>query len=481
MRIKRKVRKLLLTSAFPEGYRRTGPPLGIGYIASVLLNRGYDVEILDPSPLNMSLEDMKKEFQKSQPDIVGVYCCSTERYEAFKLAHAVKETSPDTVVVFGGPHPTALAEQIIERIQDVDLIVRNEGEITMGELVLAMEKGRNLATVEGLTFRDGNGVVSTPTRPFISDLDSLPFPAYSLYPPLNMYAPQGIAGKRCSGIIMSSRGCTFSCPFCYAPSFWGRMFRARGPKSVVDEMIYMRDALGVEFIKFFDDAFTLDMRRAEQICDEMVRRRTDLAFLILSRVDTISKTLLRKLRAAGCEEIQYGVESGSPRILSAIGKRITVERVEKVLRWTKDAGISTHVFMMQGLPGETIEDMESTFKFLRRNAHNIDGIESAMTMLLPDTPLYESAKKLGLVDEEVWFSFENENKYLQRDPFSRYLPPYLENFDVEELIKYHRLVYILFHLQKRRLKKALPAVAGYLVHTHHALKDIKELLRYSFK
>jgi len=473
----KRVKNITLIAACPIEYKRTAPPPGIGYIASVLMNEGYEVNFIDPSPLNLTSKDVRKIFQDTQPDVAGIYCCSTDRYEAFDMAKSIKEVSPDTTVVMGGPHVTATANITLERIPSIDIIVRHEGEVTMKELMNRLNEGGHIHDVKGITFRKEGNVVSTPPREFIQDLDSLPYPAYHLYPPFEKYAPHGVAGNRRSCVIMSSRGCTFSCPFCYAVEFWGRRFRARSPKSVVDEMEHLKDEFEVEFIKFFDDAFTLDPRRAEKICDEIIRRKVGLKFLILSRVDTINRQLLKKLSDAGCEEIQYGVETASPRLLKDIGKGITIDRVESVLKWTKEVGIQTYIFMMQGLPGETLEDVELNFRFLKRNQKYIDIMESAITMILPGTPLYYKAKSLGLVDDEAWFSYEPNNEFLSRDPFSRYLPPYLENFKLEELIRIHRLTHIVFHTQGMPGARALRAILGYLWNYLRSPSEYSDLIR----
>ena len=476
-----RVRTVMFIPACPEGYKRTGPPLGIGYIASILLKEGYNVQIVDPSPLNLSLFDIKKIVQNEQPDVVGIYCSSTDRYEAFDLANAVKEVLPNALVVMGGPHVTATASITLQRFSSIDVIVRHEGELTMKELLSVINRGGNIGTVKGISFRRNQEIVSTPSREFIEDLDSLPPPAYHLYPPFSRYSPQGIGGEKCDGIIMSSRGCTFSCPFCYAPNFWGRKFRGRSPKSVVNEMEYQRDEFGVEFIDFSDDTFTLDMVRAERICDEIIKRKVDLTFPILSRVDTINRNLLKKLKDAGCEQIQYGVETGSPRLLKSIQKGITVERIEKVLRWTKEAGIQNHVFLMQGLPGETVKDVELTFGFLKRNRKFIDKMHSTIAVMLPGTALYERAKRLGLIDDEVWFSYRSDHPFLSRDPSLRHLPLYLENSELEELIKFHRLTSILFHMRKRPYKLAMRDILGYAWNYWKSPEEYLDLIEYLFK
>ncbi|HTY75394.1 MAG TPA: radical SAM protein, partial [Candidatus Nanoarchaeia archaeon] len=295
----------------------------------------------------------------------------------------------------------------------------------------------------------------------IEDLDSLPFPAYQLFPPFSKYSPNFNAGGRCSGIIMSSRGCTFSCPFCYCPDFWGKKYRVRSPSSVVDEMEYLRDEFGVEFIDFSDDTFTLDMVRAERICDEIIKRKVGLNFSILTRVDTVNKNLLRKLADAGCEKIQYGVETASSRLLKSTEKGITVEGIEKALKLTREARIETIVNLIHGLPGETVSDIELTFQFLKRNRENIDQLHSTIAVILPGTALHERGKRLGLIDDEVWFSYNSNHPLLSLDPSLRRLPPYLENFKLEELIRFLRLTNILFHSRKRQYKLTMQAIMGY--------------------
>jgi len=372
------------------------------------------------------------------------------------MTDVIKKASPESLVVVGGPHATFTAELTLKRVPSIDVVVRGEGEQTMRELAEAVKRSENFRQIKGLTFKDGDKFVTTPPRELILDIDSLPFPSYDLFPPLDMYAGQGIAGDRRSGIIMTSRGCKYRCEFCYAVNFWQRQFRCRSPKNVVDEVEYLVNEFDVEFIKFFDDLFTYDQNRARKICEEIRARKISTNFLILSRVDTVSKELLRNLKDAGCEQIQYGLETGSERILRKVGKGITIETVEKVLSWTKKAGISTLVFLMIGLPGETVEDIEMTFDFIMRNHQNMDDVEAAINTILPGSRYYEMAKNSGKITDEIWFDYRNSNKLLWKDA-----PPYLENFDLEELLQYKRLQYILT-TSWRDWGRALKAILGYL-------------------
>jgi radical SAM superfamily enzyme YgiQ (UPF0313 family) len=245
---------------------------------------------------------------------------------------------------------------------------------------------------------------------------------------------------------------------------------------VVDEMQYLRDKIGVEFVKFFDDEFSVDRKRAIDICDEIVKRKLDMGFLILSRVDTMDRELLRKLRTAGCEEIQYGVETASDRLIQNISKGIEIDDVEKILRWTKENTIRTFIFLMQGLPGETVKDIEKTFAFIKRNRRYIDTVESAITHILPGTPIYHMSKELGLVNDETWFSYHSETDFLFPN-----VPPFLGSFSLDDLIRYHKLTYILWHLHKDRRINTISAIAGYLKDNCNSPKKLFDIFQYLSK
>ena len=247
------------------------PPLGLAYLAAVLKQEGYNVEVFDL--VDVSFADAKKIIEREKPEIIGISCNLTDyRWGAFKLAQIAKQIKPDAKVIMGGSHATHLYEQILDKFP-VDVIVRFEGECTFLELIKAIETSTDLQSVRGIAFKFGNKIIRTQDRAPIEDLDSLPFPFHSLaeferY--VHYSAPARFKGKAVSKLksinIMASRGCPHNCVYCSIAQFWPRKCRLRSPENVVDEMQILYEKFGVTHFNFFDDLFTLNQQRVIEIC-----------------------------------------------------------------------------------------------------------------------------------------------------------------------------------------------------------------------
>jgi anaerobic magnesium-protoporphyrin IX monomethyl ester cyclase len=276
-------------------------------------------------------------------------------------------------------------------------------------------------------------------QPWIKDLDSLPFPARHLLP-MDKYT---ILGKKSTiGNIISSRGCPFYCTFCESSLLFGRMFRARSPKNVVDEMKQLINEYHPKTIEFSDDLFTLNMKRTETICDEIRRRGLDIPWACSSRVDTVSRSLLRKMKKAGCILIYYGVESGSQRVLNLMRKHIKIEQIIKAIKWTKEVGIEILASFIIGFPGETREDMQKTIAFAKRL--DVDYAQFSFATPYPGTELYQMAKEKGLLLTEDW------SQYTAGKPVIA-----VDNSTKDDLTKLLKKAYQKFYLSPKLLLRHL--------------------------
>ncbi len=461
---------MVLIASAPSGYKRTGPPLGIAYLSAVLRKAGYSVNLVEPSPLDMPEREIIESAVSSKPLVTGLYCCTMDRYEAFNLAARIRKRLSETHITMGGPHVTFVDRETLRHVGCLDSIVRGEGEKTMLELVERVKDRSPLDGVLGITYRDGSEVHRNPGRPPIEDLDSLPLPDYELLPDLDLYAPQGIAGKRRSSVVMTSRGCLFNCSFCSSKPFWGGS-RFRSPQSVGDELQYLVEEQGVEFVKFYDDVFTLNKERTIEICEQIVSRDLDIGFFILTRVDRMDREIIQHLREAGCEQIQYGLESGSQEVVDGVGKGIKVSRAREVLAMTSEAGIQSYLFLMLGLRGETEKDIEATLNFVYRNSRNIGTIEASINSIYPGSPDYHYCLDKGLIDEDIWFTYRNDDPLLYKDT-----PPFPSPIPLRRLKAYRRLIYLLkTGLTEKTTIRTLSAALGY-VKNHFLHPDDMALL-----
>jgi anaerobic magnesium-protoporphyrin IX monomethyl ester cyclase len=295
-------------------------PIGLAYLAAVLEKNGYEVTVIDCPALEIDLKQLKTKLASINPDVVGITSMTPTIQSALLSAATAKEACPDAMVVLGGPHATFMDEQVLNEEEAVDVVVRGEGEETLLELAKTVSNPKGLNRIQGITFRNNGQTVRTPTRPFIKNLDELPRPAYKHFP-LEKYR---LFGRRMLPIL-TSRGCPSQCSFCTTARMFGKAFRARNPKNIVDELAWLRDVHGADAFSFYDDTFTLDKKRALKICEEIRNREIGLPWDCQTRVSVVSEEILLKMREANCQQVFFGVESGCQKILDAVHKGTTVE------------------------------------------------------------------------------------------------------------------------------------------------------------
>jgi radical SAM superfamily enzyme YgiQ (UPF0313 family) len=331
-----------------------------------------------------------------------------------------KGKAPGATAVMGGPHVTFTDEDTLRKFPGVDVIVRGEGEDTTRELIQALEKGESLEKVRGLTFRQNGKVRRTDNRPWIPDLNVLPVPDRTLFP-ISRYLAMRVPVS-----VLSSRGCPMDCSFCAGHRMTGRKGRFRNPYQVVDE-IEAAHRLGFEEVCIDDDLFTRKRTHVFAICDEMIRRGLKMDMYIFARVDTVDSELLRKLRAAGCKMICFGLESGNQKILDLADKRATPEKARRAVELCKEVGISPLGSFILGLPGETRETIEETLSF----AQSL-GIPYGFHLLspFPGTRIREKAADYGLkILTDDWSLYDADHAVTETEGVSaREVQQFAESF-----------------------------------------------------
>ena len=442
--------------ALREAAGITALPLGLAYLASVLEAEGQRVKIIDCPTLNYDMRSLEKEVKGFKPDVVGITSTTSTIYDAYKVAELIKEINSKAKVVIGGPHVSFTAKETLKECPFIDIVVRGEGEITTKELMLHLEKGLSLEEVKGISFRKNGKIVETEDRPFIKNLDKLPFPAYHLLP-MDKYK----VGKHRFANTITSRGCPFSCIFCSSSELCGRVWRARSPENVVEELKVLKSEYDVSEVEFLDDTFTLNSRRVEKICDLMIKENLNLSWSASSRVNTITQRLADIMKKAGCHTIYLGIESGSQKILDLIQKGISVIQAEKAVQIVKRAGINALGSFIIGVPGETTKSIKKTIRFAKRL--NLNFVQFSICTPYPGTRLYKIAKEKGLILTEDW------SKYTILDPVMK-TPGILG----KELKKWLMRAYLSFYLRPKFLfeqirrrdlfffKKALKAGLNYV-------------------
>jgi len=384
---------LLINSPLRDPYRlyrnnRSGPPLGLAYIAAVLLKNGFSVSAIDMNIPFIDFEYVRKRIEREKPIIVGVSACTETYLNALRIARIAKEANSGIVTVIGGPHVTFSPTDTL-RNKEVDVVVRGEGEITMLELANHFIKGfPTIEGIQGISYKtEGDTVRSNADRPFIQDLDSLPFPARHLFP-LRFY--------QFPGNISTARGCPYRCIFCAASAMGGRKYRIRTPKNIINEIIHLIEKYGIKTFTFVDDTFTVFPKRTYEICELIKALTPDIRWQCSTRVDTVTEETLREMKSAGCYAITLGIESGCQRILDEIGKGITLDQVRRIVQHAVRVGIEVYCSFMLPHPGDTVETVRQTKEFMKELIQLGAIVTLAYTVPYPGTDLYNNSEALGI-------------------------------------------------------------------------------------
>ena len=403
-----------------EIYRVTGmkaPPLGLAWIASVLEKAGHKVKIVDSPTLSLGEEEWLREVSSWKPDVVGFSLLTPTAPRGYRAARLLKAKMPEVLVIAGGPHPTYMFEEALKN--SIDIVVRGEGEYTTLELVQVLEKygydEERLKKVKGIAFRSRKGgIITTPLREPILDLDELPWPARHLLP-MDKYTLFGKPIRLAH--IMASRGCPYGCIYCITSYFWGRRIRFRSARNVADEIEHVVSKYRAEYLVFTDDELTAGRKFLYDLVGELKKRGIDLPFACGARVDHLTRDYLRFLYKNNCAAIYVGVESASQETLNRIGKKITLEQARRVFEWKHEIGGFMAASFILGFPWETIEDMKKTVDF----AIKLDPDYAQFTVLTPypGTPLYSYALRHGLIEDWNWEHYTTIRPVMRGFQFTR--------------------------------------------------------------
>jgi radical SAM superfamily enzyme YgiQ (UPF0313 family) len=379
--------------------RRAGtPPLGVAYLAAVLQQESYRVDIVDMNLCSSTRRYLRRFLEVRRPRVVGISSLTESYPNAVRIAVMVKEISQQTPVVIGGPHVTFGPEEAL-RTGAFDFVVCGEGERTLAELAgHLLREEKSLEQIPGLCWREGAEFRRSSPRSISQNLDELPSPARHLLR-LDEYPN--------AGAVITGRGCPNHCIFCTAGAMFGGTYRRRSPGQVIGEIDRL-SGTGVRSLMFLDDTLTADLERLDRILFLLERRRIGLPWICESRVDVEDPGFFEKMARAGCTGVQFGVESGSPEVLARLGKGIQLEQVVRAVGAAHRAGIHPVCSLMIGLPDDTEETVLQTIEFavdLQREFYAQAGISIATPF--PGTYLFRHARKLGLEIEEPDFAQYN--------------------------------------------------------------------------
>ncbi|OGY50261.1 MAG: hypothetical protein A3J65_04495 [Candidatus Buchananbacteria bacterium RIFCSPHIGHO2_02_FULL_45_11b] len=420
------------------------PPLGLMYVAAYLKKfTAHQIIILDCLVEKIDYPNLEKKIQEINPDIVGVTTLTFALIDVVKTLKIVKKINPGIRTVLGGPHVNIYPQETIN-LPEVDFIVLGEGEFTCKNLIDNIDNPENLKAVLGLVFKDKEKkIFNTGRQPLIKELDDLPFPARELTP-YQKYSSVLSENKPVT-TMFTSRGCPYNCLFCDRPHL-GKVFRARSAKNVVDEMAECKK-MGIKEIFIYDDTFTIDRQRVVDICAEIIKRNLNIFWDVRARVNTVDEELLKKMKAAGCKRIHYGVEAGNQKILDILRKGITLEMAKNAFAATKKAGLTTLAYFMIGSPTETEKEIKQTIKFAKKI--KADFAHFAILTPFPATDVYALGLKEKVLPFDYWQKFAS-------NPVVDFRPYFWEKeIKREELIRLLKKAYFSFYFRPKFILKQI--------------------------
>ncbi|MBT5968657.1 MAG: B12-binding domain-containing radical SAM protein [Nitrospina sp.] len=361
------MRVLLLRPAAEKKSMARVLPLGLLAIGSVLKRAGHQVEILDLRISNSPDEELSSVMKSFNPQVVGIGVMTIECKYGFIDAAKVKELNPGVTIIFGGPH-CSHEPRFILNDPNVDLMVSGEGDLTITELIDALEQGRDIENIAGIAYKKNGSYIRTADRPVIRDLDKFDqeYDLINLERYFNFQSSMDFfpvfRNKRFLPLV-TSRGCPFKCTYCH--DIFDKSIQYRSPKAVVDEIEYLINKYGVREFHIVDDVFNVNMKRAKLVLDAIIQKNLNIhiSFPNGLRADFFDDELIDKMQRAGVYRMALGIESGSQRIQDMIQKDLDINIIYGVVEKLTRARMSVHGFFMLGFPSETRKEMEATIDF----------------------------------------------------------------------------------------------------------------------
>lgn len=423
------------------------PSLGLAYLAAVARQGGHQAKIIDCTFAD-EYRKLMVEAKEFGPDLVGITATTPVFANAVSLAGILRGILPKAVFICGGPHPTACPEACLSQGL-FDFLVLGEGEETFLELIAYLQDKRQYALedIPGLAFKRGQEIVITAPRQKIRDLDTLPFPARDLLPALADYRPTPASYRRLPvAVIMTSRGCPSRCVFCDR-SVFGDKFRGRSVANVMAEVEEVIGRYKAKEVRFFDDTFTQDAKFVTGICQAMIKLRPKIPWTCLTKVTAVNLEMLKTMRAAGCWQVLFGLESGDEYVLSKLGKHNTVAQNIKAVLMAKQAGLSIRADFLVGSPWETRSSLNKTIDFAR--SLPLDFAHFNKFVPLPGTAIYKD-----LVADGYKFNF-GQGFYINNHNDLAYVPPGFSRAEYSQALD---LAYKRFYLRPGYIWRRLLAV-----------------------
>jgi anaerobic magnesium-protoporphyrin IX monomethyl ester cyclase len=436
------------------------------FASAVLLKAGYDLKVLDCQRLKMTKNEVVKEVGRQNPDIIFCLIGLPSLKKDAELMSTVKKTVAGSFLVGMGTACKAVSREILFS-GCVDTVLRTDYPYVSNlvDVVEAFRREKDLKRVSGISYlSDEKILIGTPDSPEF-DFSTIPPPCYDLLRVEGYHSFMGLDGTRYKSIpILGSKGCPYGCIYCPYPFGFGSKWTRRLPREIVDEMEYLHEVHGIHGFQFRDQSFTMNKRHALEVCDEIIRRRLDVVWLCEARVNESSRSMLTRMKEAGCIRIHYGVETGDPDIISSIGKPgVDLPAIRKVFRLTKEIGFWRSAHMIIGWPDESQETLERTYRFVR----DLDPDDENWNFLTPypGTKLFETGAENSWILTRNWSEYTTENVIMSTTSLT------------SAQLNAARRKFIRDSLREKTKKTFLQIARGKMKPTLR-LKDVKNIVKY---
>lgn len=330
--------------------------LGLAYLAAYAREHHHDLnfQVLDT---RVATSKETKKFFTTTFDLVGITVFSPVYYEVISIFNKLKKFNPASPVCLGGPYVTTIMEDIFRKTP-AEFAVYGEGEITFSELISHLKGTKALEEIEGLMYKgEQKEIVKNPPRPYMSDLNLIPMPAYDLFP-MERYPLHR---------MVTSRGCPYTCAWCNSSSIWNHSYRSRSPENTIEEIEFLLKTYGKKIFVFGDNSFNINMKRVDKFCDQLLIKNIKILWSVSLRSDIMTQELAYKMKEAGCYNVAIGIESANNEILSHISKAITIEAISAGISMLKNAGIEIMSQYVIGSPYETLETVKQSVEYARHS------------------------------------------------------------------------------------------------------------------
>ena len=427
-------------------------PIGIGSLAGYLLSHNKKVEIIDEHARPLTREFLEEAVKKeSVPYIFGISVLTACVRRSYEIARMIKNSYPGSKIIFGGIHPTVLTDEILQN-NDIDFVVRSEGEEVLLQLYEAIKNNGDYSKIKGLSFKRDAQVVHNPGAdlPDLSQLPAFPYHIFDKY-----------SDRYNFGFIASSRGCPYDCIFCSQRSISGRKFRYVPNDIVIDEIDLLIHKYQQTHINFVDDNFTANRQRIVPLCEEMIKRRfhEKSTFDCQTRADAVDDEILTLLRKAGFRLINFGLETASERLMVILNKRETVRENIEAVKLAKKHGFGVSGTFIFGLPTETKDERWQAYRLAKEL--DLDYVRFNNATPYPGTRLYEIAQAEGrLFVDKDWTNLNACASLVQDSLTGSRLPYVPAGCDEKTLTKDIVRANLFFSLRPKRVLRLLAKRVG---------------------